>query len=86
MRNFQGIFLYKNKYIGRFSNLHYCTFKLSNENYFFALNLLRERFDNEQLQVWTHMKKLLKTPSVLSLNDISVLRPFTVILRTRFVV
>ena len=27
MQNFQGIVLYEHKYIGRFSNLHQCTFK-----------------------------------------------------------
>ena len=59
---FTVLFLHENKGIGRFSNLHQRTFKLSNENYFFALNLLRECFHNEQLQVWTYMKKLLKIP------------------------
>ena len=27
MRNFQGIVFYEHKIIGRFSNLHWCTFK-----------------------------------------------------------
>ena len=39
-------------------------FKLSNENYNAALNLLKERFDNKQLQIVIKMKNLLKISTV----------------------
>ena len=39
-------------------------FKLSNENYNAALNLLKERFDNKQLHIAIHMKNLLKILTV----------------------
>ena len=49
-------------------------FKLTNENYNTALDLLKERFDNKQLQITIHMKNLLKIPTVSDLKDISQLR------------
>ena len=49
-------------------------FKLSNENHTSALNLLRERFDNKQLQSRTHMNTLLKILTVSNLNNNPLVR------------
>ena len=52
-------------------------FKLYNENFTFALNLLKERFEKnvlKQFQIQKHMNKLLKISSVSSLNGTLLLR------------
>ena len=49
-------------------------FKLSSENYNAALNLLKERFDNKQIQTAIPMKNLLKVSTISDLENISQLR------------
>ena len=51
-------------------------FKLSNEDYNAALNLLKERFNNKQLQIAIHMKNLLKILTVP--NSKNILQPRSV--------
>ena len=49
-------------------------FKLSSESYNAALKLLKECFDNKQLQIGIHLKNLLKNLTVSDLKNISQLR------------
>ena len=49
-------------------------FKLSSENYNAALNLLKERSDNKQIQTAIPMKNLLKVWTISDLENISQLR------------
>nr|XP_012554848.2 uncharacterized protein LOC105843698 [Hydra vulgaris] len=47
---------------------------LSNDNYHTSLELLKERFNDKQLLISTHMKSLLSLERVQSINNISLLR------------
>ena len=49
-------------------------FKISDENYKLAIDLLKERYDNKQLLISTHMNNLLKLEPVTSLDEILLLR------------
>ena len=48
--------------------------KLSDENYDVALNLLKERFDNKQLLISSHMKALLQLEPAHDIKDVVLLR------------
>nr|XP_047129387.1 uncharacterized protein LOC124809364 [Hydra vulgaris] len=47
---------------------------LTNDNYHTSLELLKERFNDKQLLISTHMKSLLSLERVQSINNISLLR------------
>ena len=49
-------------------------FKLSDSNYSVALDLLRERYENKQLLISTHMNNLLKIEPLVDLSDAKHLR------------
>ena len=61
-------------------------FKLSNENYNAALNLLKERLDNKQPQIATHLKNLLKISAVSNLKTFRSSGPFMITLKLKFIV
>ena len=48
--------------------------KLSNENYKLCLDLLKERYEDKQLLIHSHMKKLLKLEVITDPKDVSGLR------------
>ena len=48
--------------------------KLSNENYKIALDLLKERYDDKQLLIHSHMQKLLNLKAVEDVKDTCLLR------------
>ena len=48
--------------------------KLSNENYKIALDLLKERYDDKQLLIHSHMQKLLNLKTVEDVKYICLLR------------
>ena len=47
---------------------------LSNNNYETAFNLLKDRYDNKQLQISSHMKSLLEISDIYNVNNIDSLR------------
>ena len=49
-------------------------FKLTNENYTLAVNLLKERYNNKQLLVSSHVNNLLKIEPIQSLKEVYLLR------------
>ncbi|XP_057302253.1 uncharacterized protein LOC130636526 [Hydractinia symbiolongicarpus] len=49
-------------------------FRLSNENYKTVVDLLKERYNNKQLLISAHMKKLLKLEQANNLTNIETLR------------
>ena len=44
--------------------------KLANENYNICLNLLKERYEDKQLMIHSHMNKLLKLENVTDVKDV----------------
>ena len=48
--------------------------KLANENYNICLNLLKERYEDKQLMIHSHMSKLLKFENITDVKDVSGLR------------
>ena len=48
--------------------------KISKENYLIALNLLKERYNNKQLQITTHMNNLLELEPITDLKHTKELR------------
>ena len=48
--------------------------KLANENYNICLNLLKERYEDKQLMIHSHMNKLLKLENITDVKDVSRLR------------
>ena len=48
--------------------------KLPNENYNICLNLLKERYEDRQLMIHSHMGKLLKLENITDVEDVSGLR------------
>ena len=48
--------------------------KLANENYNICLNLLKQRHEDKQLMIHSHMSKLLKLENITDVRDISGLR------------
>ena len=47
---------------------------LSNDNYKIALELLKDRYDNKQLQISSHMKSLLEIPEMNTVENVETLR------------
>ena len=48
--------------------------KLANENFNICLNLLKERYEDKQLMIHSHMSKLLKLENITDVKDVSGLR------------
>ena len=48
--------------------------KLANENYNISLNLLKERYEDKQLIIHSHMSKLLKLENITDVKYVSGLR------------
>ena len=44
--------------------------KLANENYNICLNLLKERYEDKQLMIHSHMNKLLKLENITDVKDV----------------
>ena len=50
------------------------SFKITNENYKTSVNLLKERYNNKQLIVFSHMTNLLNLPQLTSSDNVNNLR------------
>ena len=48
--------------------------KLANENYNICLNLLKERYEDKQLMIYSYISKLLKLENITDVKDVSRLR------------
>ena len=44
--------------------------KLSHENYVISLNLLKERYNDKQLLIYSHMQKLLNLKQAEDIKDV----------------